>query len=206
MVMQDKETGSYWDHITGKALMGKLKSKQLTMLPVVQTTWSEWAKSHTGTKVLRKEEEVISSIYENYFRNPDRMGMFRTQWLMERLPGKKLVHGIALGPHALAVVDDKLKTGQFLESKLGEESVLVARTLDGGVRAFLAKVDGKSLTFQPTSQQGEYIDKETESIWDLAQGVCRSGELKGKRLRELAVTVAFWFAWSTFYPYTHVVD
>jgi hypothetical protein len=206
LIMQDKETGSFWNHVTGEALIGKLKGKRLTILPVVQTTWSRWVGAHPKTKVLKKEEEITSSVYENYFRDPARTGMFRTHWLMDRLPGKKLIHGIALGPHALAVPDDKLKPGRLLQSKLGEKTVLVVQALDGGVRAFLAEVGEKRLTFRPESKERQYLDRETGSVWDLEQGICRSGKLKGEKLKQLPVTMAFWFAWSTFYPNTEVVD
>lgn len=206
LIMQDRETGSYWSHVTGKALIGKLKGKHLSTLPVVQTSWSNWVNRHPDTKVLKKEKEIRSSNYENYFKDPDRIGIFRTRWLMERLPGKKLIHGITLGPHALAVPDDKLKPDMLLEGKLGEAVVLVVRTSEGGVRAFLAKVGDKSLTFRRGSKELQYVDRQTKSIWDLEQGLCLSGKLKGKKLQQLTVTVAFWFAWSTFYPNTKVVE
>jgi hypothetical protein len=60
------------------------------------------------------------------------------------------------------------------------------------------------LTFFQDSKNSQYIDRETESIWDLEQGNCQNGELKGEKLKELIVMVAFWFAWSTFYPNSEV--
>ncbi|UCB53287.1 MAG: DUF3179 domain-containing protein [Candidatus Zixiibacteriota bacterium] len=206
LIMQDKETGSFWDHVTGEALIGELKGKRLSGVPVVQTSWSEWVKAHPKTKVLKKEEEITSSVYENYFKDPDRTGIFRTRWQMERLPGKRLIHGISLGPHALAVPDDKLKAGKLLQRRLGEEDILVLRASDGGVRAFLAKVRDEALHFRPDSTGNQYLDEETGSVWDLEEGTCLSGRLKGERLKQLTVTAAFWFAWSSFYPNTEVVD
>jgi len=204
--MQDQETGSYWSHITGEALMGKLKGRWLSTLPVAQTTWSKWKKSHPHTKVLKKDKEIRSSHYQRYFEDPARTGMFRTEWLMERMPGKKLIQGITIGPHALAVDDGKLKAGEFLQRGLGDDDVLMIRASDGGVHAFLSRVGDKRLTFRKESKEWRYVDLETKSVWDLEQGICQKGELKGKKLKELAVTPAFWFAWSTFYPNTQVVD
>jgi hypothetical protein len=206
LIMQDKETGSFWDHVTGEALIGKLKGKRLESIPVVQTSWSEWVSAHPKTKVLKKEEEITSSVYEDYFKDPDRTGIFRTHWQMERLPGKKLIHGVSLGPHALAVPDDKLKAGELLQRKLGEQDILVLRASDGGVRAFLAKVGDEVLHFESDSTGSHYADKETGSAWDLEQGICLSGKLRGEELRQLTVTAAFWFAWSTFYPNTDIAD
>jgi len=206
LVMLDQETGTYWSHITGEAMIGGLKGEQLSTLPSVQTTWSEWISNHPGSQVLKKDKEILSSHYEDYFKDPDRTGLFPTKWLKGRLPGKKLIHGITLDPHALAVPDDKLNPGEFLQSELGEESVVVVGALDGGVRAFLAKVGEKSLTFKPGSKNGQYLDEETGSVWNLGQGICGSGKLKGEKLEELTVTRAFWFAWSNFYPNTKIAD
>ena len=43
-------------------------------------------------------------------------------------------------------------------------------------------------------------DEETGTYWSHV-----SGELAGQRLEEIPVTLAFWFAWSSFYPNTDVL-
>jgi hypothetical protein len=204
LIMQDTETGSLWSHITGDALMGRHKGRTLSTVPVVQTTWSDWSRSHPDTKVLKKSREIRSSAYESYFRDPARTGLFRTEWLKDRLPGKELVHGIADGPHSLAVPDEQIPRGELLRATLGEEPVLVVRTSDNGVRAYRARTNKGLVTLQPGAKPGQYTDRETGSLWDLHQGVCLKGKRKGDHLEPLNVTAAFWFAWSTFYPNTHI--
>jgi hypothetical protein len=49
-------------------------------------------------------------------------------------------------------------------------------------------------------------DQETTSLWDLRTGECIKGELEGKKLIDIQVLDAFWFAWSSFYPNTQVLD
>ena len=165
MIMQDRETGSLWSHITGECLEGELEGTVLEMLPVVQTTWKEWVTAHPETKVLKKSEEVKSSRYESYFTDPDKMGLFRAQWLREKMPGKDLVQGIVIGPHALAVRDAGLPPGAVRTGSVGDVSVKITRDTDGGVRAWRTDTD-----------------------------------------EELRVLQAFWFAWSTYYPRTGVLD
>lgn len=41
MVMNDRETGTIWQHASGEALDGALKSRRLEMLPGWETTWGE---------------------------------------------------------------------------------------------------------------------------------------------------------------------
>jgi hypothetical protein len=164
-IMEDRETSTSWSHVTGRALDGPGRGARLRALPSVQTTWAEWKVAHPGTDVLKKSEEVLSSHYEKYFSDPERMGLFRAQWLTERMPGKTLVWGATVGAHAVAVRDEALADGKPATVDLGGTSVAIERGADGGVRAFA----------------GEDRD-------------------------EIPVTRAFWFAWSSFYPNTKVVD
>ncbi len=204
--MQDKETNSLWSHITGEALEGPMKGKQLENLPVVQTIWSDWVKQYPNTKLLRKEREVRSSRYERYFKDPDRNGMFRAKLLNERMPGKSMVHGLVSGPHALAVADAKLDRSALLNATVGDDPVMIVRAADGGVRAYTAIVKGKKLDFQQTGSPSVVRDKETGSTWDMEKGLCTAGKLKGATLKEVVVHTAFWFAWISFYPNTEVLD
>lgn len=185
-------------------MSGKLEGKKLSTIPVVQTTWKKWFKDHPDTKVLKKNKEIRSSHYEKYFKDPKRTGLFRTYWLQDRLPGKKLVIGIVRSPYALAIADKKLKTGKLIQTRLGDEDLIVTRAADGGVRAFLAKMENAILKFQ--QKKGSFFDEQTKSRWDMERGVCVEGQLKGKTLESIRTTTAFWFAWSTFYPNTKVID
>jgi hypothetical protein len=203
LIMQDLETGSLWSHVTGEALHGSAAGQRLQVIPSVQTTWDAWVREHPQTKLLKKDRSITSSVYEGYFEDPDRIGMFRARWLMEKMPGKALVHGIARGPHALAAADATLDG--VVNGSLGEDAVVLLRGADGGARAFLAEVDGETLEFEP-APSGVLKDRATGSTWDLVRGVGLSGPLAGRELEELPVTTAYWFAWSAFYPNTAVVD
>lgn len=203
LIMQDLETGSLWSHVTGEALHGSATGQRLQVIPSVQTTWEAWVREHPETKVLKKDRSITSSVYEGYFEDPDRIGMFRARWLMERMPGKALVHGVARGPHALAAVDATLDG--LASATLGEDTVVLWRGADGGVRAFLADIEGEDLELR-TAPSGALEDRPTGSTWDLDRGVALSGPLAGRELEELPVTTAYWFAWSAFYPNTAVVE
>lgn len=206
LVMQDQETGSLWSHITGVALDGSLEGKQLTLVPSAHTTWAEWVKEHPRNAVLRKSEEIRASRYESYFEDPEKTGMFRAEWLRERLPGKSLVHGIMRGPHAVAITSGMLEPGLFLSVDVGGETMMAVNSGGGGIHAYVARAGGQDLHFDPVGDVNSVQDKETGSTWDLERGECVKGELAGSVLEEVVVRTAFWFAWSTFYPKTAVVD
>ena len=75
----------------------------------------------------------------------------------------------------------------------------------GGVRAFRARRAGKAMKFEKSNEKGTARDTQTGSSWNLERGAAVSGELAGERLEEIPVTLAFWFAWSSFYPNTEVL-
>ncbi len=205
LVMQDKETGTHWSHVNGEALEGPLKGTKLARIPAVHTTWRKWRSRHPETTLLAKSREVRSSQYASYFKDPEKTGLFRSRRLIERMPAKALVHGLTIGLHALAVPDDRLEEGAFAQALVGEEPVIIARGLDGGVRAFSARRAGKIMKFEKNEKKGTARDTRTGSSWNLERGAAVTGKLAGQRLEEIPVTLAFWFAWSSFYPNTAVL-
>jgi hypothetical protein len=202
--MIDRETDTFWSQITGRAIDGKHRGSQLQMLEAVETTWERWRTAHPDTTLLKKSAEVQSSHYQGYFDDPEKIGLFRSQWLADRMPGKTLVYGAAIGPYALAVTDEALDNGLVVGS-LGETSVVVSRGRDGGVRAFVAEAEGEKMTFRQIPDSGVMRDG-GGSTWDLDAGLCVAGPRTGAQLESVAVTPVYWFAWSSFYPNTEVID
>ena len=176
----------------------------MNILPAVQTTWVEWINEHPKTKVLKKDEQVRSSHYEKYFLDADRIGIFGSHHLINRLPAKALVHGISIHPFSLAVSDEVLKEGDFYTVQLGPHSILLARGSDNGVRAFEANIGDKKVTFRKGSSTDELLDSETSSTWDIKTGESTLDQNREKKLKQMQVTTAFWFAWSTFYHNTEL--
>ena len=96
LIMRDRESGTLWSHITGRAIEGPARGAALRAIDSVQTTWAKWSAEHPDTRVLKKSEEVKSSRYESYFTDPERTGIFRAQYLREAMPGKEMIQGLSL--------------------------------------------------------------------------------------------------------------
>ena len=203
-IMIDRETETWWSHITGEAISGPSKGQYLEKIQSVQTTWAEWYWEHPDTSVLRKNEDVQSSHYKKYFDDPEKTGLFRSQWLVDRMPGKKLVWGASLGPHAVAATGEAFGGDRLVQVDLGETPVVLAWGNDGGVRGFVARSGSKTLQF--VADDHGIKDVETSSRWDLETGKCVKGKSAGMALEAVSVTRVFWFAWSSYYPNTKVVD
>ena len=51
-LMRDKETGTWWQQITGKAIYGPLKGASLELVPYDELTFGEWKSEVSGGQVL----------------------------------------------------------------------------------------------------------------------------------------------------------
>ncbi len=52
LLMVDRETGSVWSQLAGKAVSGSMQGTPLEALPSIQTTWKFWRSQHPDTRVL----------------------------------------------------------------------------------------------------------------------------------------------------------
>ena len=55
LVMVDRQTGSWWQQLTGKAIQGKLSGTALKLIPVDLMTWGAWKKLYPDTRVLSRD-------------------------------------------------------------------------------------------------------------------------------------------------------
>ena len=57
-VMQDEETGSWWQQVTGEAILGPLKGKRLTLVDADQLTFSTWkSEAPNGASTLKRRHK-----------------------------------------------------------------------------------------------------------------------------------------------------
>lgn len=96
LLMYDHQTRSLWSHITGEAIQGPLKDKQLKPLaPMPQIAWKTWRKNYPQTKVLSvgTRESLGRDSYQRYHTSQD-TGVSGTKYTDKRLPNKSLVIGV----------------------------------------------------------------------------------------------------------------
>lgn len=205
LIMMDKESKSLWSHVLGKAVKGPMEGSTLEMLPSTQTTWAAWYKAHPKTKLLAKSEAVASSHYQGYFDDPEKMGIFRARRIVKQMPGKALVWGVAHGLHAAALTDGAVGATKAKAFSLGEVQAVALLGADDGVRAFVTRAGGHTLNLG-YDEKGVLRDEKTSTEWNPTTGIALEGKLAGTQFEEIPVTRVYWFAWSSFFPNTLVVD
>lgn len=212
LVMYDRETESLWSHVTGGAIGGPLKGVELKPYPASQTTWQQWKRLHPETMVLSKRTtfgiEGSRNVYQGYFEDPERLGIFGTKNPDNVLPGKEFVLGLALGGMRVAYPYRDLNRQPLVQDEVGGEPILVAFSArEATAVAFSRTVADRLLDFASLREIGDDLvmeDRQTSSTWQALTGRAIKGKLAGARLRQLPATRAFWFAWKGFYPETRL--
>ena len=57
-VMQDEETGTWWQQVSGEAILGPLKGQRLTLIPADQLTYATWRSEAPHGRVLAPDERI----------------------------------------------------------------------------------------------------------------------------------------------------
>ena len=216
LLMYDHQTHTLWSHITGEAVEGELKGKQLKMLAgTPRINWKDWKRNHPLTKVLsvprdsrRPERRIQDPIVDNYaqYHASSNAGISGTQYIDDRLMDKTLVVGVRINESYRAYPFKSFRRKSIINDKVGDVPVLAFHDLESNATAvFLRTVEGQALTFEPA--RGYFVkDVTTETTWNLITGMATEGKLKGHTLERLPAMNIYWFAWARYHPETTVYE
>jgi hypothetical protein len=199
LVMQDKETDSYWAIMEGESLAGEYAGTRLEELPQgVKAQWKDWVQDHPDTLVLSVEgvEHVRDSPYDNYFGSK---GGFRgVKAKDQRLQTKDPVFAFQLGAAKYAVPFRAFEAGGVFNP--GQESIFLFRPL--GVEIFYS-----TLAFRSKAgfarREGAWQDLGSGARFDPESGAFTTAEGSGPARLEGFDT--FWYTWSLTHPDTGVL-
>ena len=220
LIMWDHQTESWWQQITGEALVGDLAGEKLEFLPLRTLPWGEARRSIDDALVLSREstqDEGLSGFYAVKpcpTEYPDEGLLWTGGPTSETLGSHARVVGLSL-PKAVAypvlelarlrVVNDVVGTQPVVliysvEPCVGTVPGLGAMIVDAAA-VYIPAADGRMLSFY---FEGDHIlDRETGSTWSQA-GLAVNGPLKGRQLEALPHTIAFWAPWVAFHPETEL--
>jgi len=206
-IMQDRETGSWWQQASGAAIQGPLKGKQLTRVFHDELTFRAWMDESPGGRVLVPAADSawmrFSADWEEHTaRAPVRVHAAPDS----RLPPRAIVAGIEIGGVSKAYPMDRVLAQAPLHDRLGGVSVVLLVGPDGkSVRGFAARLDSSEVELVKPADgpPGEVLDVATGSRWNF-RGEAIAGPLTGKRLGPVYVLKDYWFDWKTYHPETRV--
>jgi hypothetical protein len=208
-LMQDDQTGSWWQQISGEAILGPLAGRRLRLLPADEVSFAIWRREHPGGRVLRPAADPAWRAFsEGWEEKTARLPVVGPYAAPGELAPRALVVGVEAGGAAKAYPFATLAAGSPLVDTLGGVPVVVLVAEDGrSVRAFEAAQDGRRLTLYAPASAGpapgarprQWLDGETGSRWDFA-GRCVAGALAGRRLRQIPALKDYWFDWRAYHP------
>lgn len=206
-IMQDRETGSWWQQVSGEAILGPLKGKHLTRVFHDELTFRAWTGELPGGRVLVPASDTAWRHFsENWEDSTARRPVRVHAPLDSRLPPRAVVEGIEIGGAAKAYPQERVWAQAPLHDRIGQRPIVLLVGPDGkSVRGFETRLGDRELEFvKPTDgPPGEVVDVTTGSHWSF-RGEALSGPLKGRRLTPLYVLRDYWFDWKTYHPGTAV--
>jgi Protein of unknown function (DUF3179) len=223
LVMWDDRTESWWQQLTGEAVVGRLTGTRLEVLPSQTVSWADFRAHHPDGDVLSRatghERDYGRNPYEGY-DDPDSDPFLLEGEADRRLPPKERVVAVKDREAAVVVPFSRLARQPVAEARVAGVPVVVlyrrgvlspldAATITssrdvGTAGAFDRRLDGRTLSFAPAGD-GRFRDRQTGSIWDVT-GAATGGPLAGRRLRPVVSDQQFWFALAAFLPDARIAD
>jgi hypothetical protein len=216
-IMRDDETGTWWQQVTGLALHGPLKGRQLKAVFHEELSFSIWKSEQPEGRVLKPDERIAAlNRYEaaDWEMKVGRMRVVEGTDVDKRLPPRTLVIGIDVGGKSKAYpLEAVQKQGPIIDT-LGSVPVVVMLGGDNrSARAFERTLDGRTLEFFQKTEpnraepcpEPQLIDAETGSSWNF-EGKAIAGPLAGRQLKKIFVLEDYWFDWRIYHPDTSLYD
>ncbi len=196
LVMQDKETDSYWSIMTGDALAGEYRGTRLVELPYgSKMTWEAWKAEHPNTWILSVDgvEHDDNNPYDNYFSGEE--GFRGMEAADDRLPTKEPIYTFQLEGQAYAVPFARFTGGATFEA--GERRIFLYRPKD--VAIFYS-------TVAFVSTEGGF--EQREGVWHHASGAAFDPEQErfAGDVPRLDGFDSFWYNWSLTHPETKLLQ
>ena len=223
-VMRDEQTGTWWQQISGEAILGPLAGKRLQQMSWDEVTFAVWRGEHPGALVLlpdaAKEESYAKENWEERIAKAPTVTPVDAS---DPLSPRDLVVGVVSGTAARAYPTGALGPDRPIADRVGETPLLIVMHTDGrSLRCFDRRLgaalkatasadapedigsDGPlELFLEAGSDPPMLVDLGTGSRWDFS-GLATSGPLEGRRLDRVSCLKDFWFDWKLYHPDTDV--
>jgi hypothetical protein len=206
-LMQDDQTGSWWQQITGEAVFGPLTGRKLDLVFHDEISFGLWKQEHPGGRVLRPDDSAPwRDFSKDWEAETAKLPVVTPSDPRDPVPPRKVIAGVRLRGAAKAWPLPALqRQSPILDTLAGTPLLLVVGDDGRSVRAFERTVDGRELQLfaKPGALPLRLVDAETGSEWTFT-GEAVSGPLAGKKLAKVYVLLDYWFDWKTYNPETAV--
>jgi Protein of unknown function (DUF3179) len=215
--MRDRETGTWWQQITGKALYGPLQGTALQLVLSDELTFGEWKSEVSDGEVLAEVKKDMKEYDSDWEPKVAKLPVV-ISFPGSELKPRDLVVGLELDGASRAYPwDAVLKQSPIVDHMQGVP-LLIAVGPDGkSLRVFKSRIDGRDAEFflkgesegdtkaapKAAPKSWTLLDTATASEWNF-QGCAISGPSQGKCLDRIPALKDYWFDWRNYHPSTTI--
>jgi hypothetical protein len=212
-LMRDKETGTWWQQITGKAIYGPLQGATLELVLSDELTFGEWRTEFTNGLVLAPVAKYTKEYEPNWEPEVAKLPVV-ISFPGTELKSRDVVVGLTINGAARAYPWETLaKQSPVVDHVNGTPLLLVLGPDGKSFRVFVSRIDARDAEFflqgeDPAETSAEkkpwaLVDATTASQWNF-QGCATSGPAQGKCLDRIPALKDYWFDWRNYHPDTTV--
>ena len=146
-LMRDKETGTWWQQITGKAISGPLKGSSLDLVLSDELTFGQWKSEAPDGKVLAEVPKYVKEYDSNWEPEVAKLPVV-ISFPGTELKSRDVVVGLKIDDASRAYPLDTLVKQSPVVDHVHGTPLLVAVGPDGkSFRVFVSRIDGKDAEF-----------------------------------------------------------
>ena len=207
-LMRDKETGTWWQQITGQAIYGPLRGASLELVPSDELTFGEWRSEISGGRVLAEIPKYTKEYESNWEPEVAKLPVV-ISFPGTELKSRDIVVGLKIEDASRAYPWERLlKQSPVMDRVHGTPLLIVVGPDHKSLRVFVSRIDGRDAEFflkgaETSSAAWSLVDSATASDWNF-QGCAVSGSSQGKCLDHVPALKDYWFDWRNYHPNTTV--
>ena len=209
-LMRDKETGTWWQQITGEAIYGPLRGASLELVPSDELTFGEWKSEVSDGRVLAEVPKFKKEYDSNWEPEVAKLPVV-ISFPGTELKSRDIVVGLRIEDASRAYPWETLrKQSPVIDRVHGTPLLIVIGPDHKSVRVFVSRIDGRDAEFflkgeEASSAAWSLIDSSTASEWNF-QGCAISGPSQGKCLDHVPALKDYWFDWRNYHPDTTIYE
>ncbi|MDP2415031.1 DUF3179 domain-containing (seleno)protein [Daejeonella sp.] len=193
-MFEDKSTGSWWRQVSGKAVAGPLKGKNLPEIPSIQTTLEKWIELYPNTLIMQADEKFKEkyegmSKYESGTSTSKLTLRDKASW-----KDKSWVIGLESGSESKAYDWNRLQKEGIIHDELGGKPV-----------AIILSRDKKSFVALERLNSGQLFSMSNDTLITANNRYNFIGislDSTKSNLKRLNAYQEYWHSWQIFHPLT----
>lgn len=202
-LMRDRETGSWWQQVTGEAIFGPLKGTRLEPVAMDELTFSLWKQEAPAGLVMQPVAKYDKKYESDWEKSVAKMPT-PLDFSREGFPNREIILGVELDGTARAYPQSTVWSAWPVQDRVGGAAIVLVTGPDGkSVRVFRAEVNAAAAEFFKKGEGWALMDSSTGSEWNF-QGCATSGPAMGQCLPRVPYLKDYWFDWKNYHPATSV--